>query len=114
MGKVIDAHVYAEILEKIIIEQREKYAGDDLMQEAIGLLDLAKDFALDQAAAPALMLSAADARCLMNDTLYKMEHLMERQGPAMKYGMDQRKSILERLQQFERIHYQGQSEVSMA
>ena len=102
MGKLIDARVYAAQLELIINEQRARYAGNEIMTEVIDLLAIAKKMALNQPAVPALVLHPKEVRSLINDTMFYINHLAEREGIIPKYGFEPCVQLLQKLQEFER------------
>ena len=105
MGKVIDSWSFALTLESIIKEQRQRYAGDETMAEVIDLLEIVRDMALEQPAAPALVLSQGEVQMLTNDTAHYIQHLQGLQGLPPQYGYEPRVRLLEKLQRFERSHY---------
>ena len=102
MGKLIEAQLYAVQLEQIINEQRARYAGNEIMTEVIDLLEIAKKMALNQPAVPALVLHKNEVRQLINDTMFYMNHLAEREGIIPKYEFEPRVQLLQKLQEFER------------
>lgn len=102
MGKLIEAQLYAVQLEQIINEQRARYAGNEIMTEVIDLLEIAKKMALNQPAVPALVLHKNEVRQLINDTMFYMNHLVEREGIIPKYEFEPRVQLLQKLQEFER------------
>lgn len=104
MGKVIDSWLYALRLEEAIKQQKEKYAGNKVMEEVIDLLEIAKEMALEQTPAPALVLSNCEVRLLANDVMFYMEHIRNR-NTMRDFGYRQRLGLLEKLLKFERTHH---------
>jgi len=50
----------------------------------------------------ALVLDRHEVRSLINDTMFYMEHLAQREGIIPKYEYDPRVQLLQKLQEFER------------
>ena len=95
---------------------RKLAACDDkeLMQRHIEQFRKAYSLVADQQAADitcgiiktpqmlALVLDVHEVRSLINDTMFYMEHLTQRQGIIPKYEYEPRVQLLQKLQEFER------------